>query len=507
MKNLFSPYSYNSINSLFISRFSIIAILGFVLLILMLAEPAKGSGVYFTVEIIILILIIVLLGFYNFQLKNYFLEAVKRMGLLANDLANGVFSERIVGIKNKDELGKALWNMNDVADQFEALIKEIATATEFASQKKYFRKPMANGLRGMLNTTVNTVEESLAHQERNDVLEDLQDYLDRNTRKILDAMQKVANGDLTVHVEPEKEDDVIGNIINAFNNMINTQKILISKITDAIQATVSASNQISASAEEMAAGAQEQSSQTTEVASAVEEMTSTIMETSNNTNTAAKEANNSKEIAETGGKVFGELDSSMESLATIVVESTQIVDELGKSSEKIGEIILTINDIADQTNLLALNAAIEAARAGEQGRGFAVVADEVRKLAERTTKATKEIEEMIITIQKNTSKAVDSMYTGTDEVSTGKEKVKQANESMTQIIESSNNVLDVVNQTAKASEEQNVVAEEISKNIVGINQVAQETAMGVEQIAIASEDLARLTENLQKLVATFKFEN
>ncbi|MBI9072454.1 MAG: methyl-accepting chemotaxis protein [Melioribacteraceae bacterium] len=324
---------------------------------------------------------------------------------------------------------------------------------------------------------------------------------------IKDAMSRVAAGDLTIKLTPEKEGDVICNLIKAFNQMVEQQQDIILQISDSISATASASAQISSSSETMAAGAQEQSSQTTEVATAVEQMTSTIMETSNNNNIAAEEANSSKEIAETGGKVFKELEVSMDNLAHIVIESRDIVDDLGKSSEKIGEIVHVINEIADQTNLLALNAAIEAARAGEQGRGFAVVADEVRKLAERTTKATKEIEEMIKTIQVETGRAVTSMHSGTEEVTAGKEKVATAGQSMKQIISSSINVLNIVSQVAKASEEQNTVAQEISQNIIGINTVAQETANSIEQIAMASEDLAKLTDSLQQRVNTFTLDN
>ena len=162
----------------------------------------------------------------------------------------------------------------------------------------------------------------------------------------------------------------------------------------------------------------------------------------------------------------------MNKIAEVVTEAASTVQELGNSSEKIGEIVQVIDDIADQTNLLALNAAIEAARAGEQGRGFAVVADEVRKLAERTTKATKEIASMIKQIQKETIGAVQSMEKGTVEVSKGKELVEKAGVSLNQIISSSQEVVDNVSQVAAASEEQSATSEQISKNIEAISSVA-----------------------------------
>ncbi|NOX17861.1 MAG: methyl-accepting chemotaxis protein [Chlorobi bacterium] len=363
---------------------------------------------------------------------------------------------------------------------------------------------MEVGLRGLLKYSAEKARESITYQEKTDILQELQEYLQRNTTRIMEGMKLVANGDLTVQIAPEKQGDIISEMIEVFNAMIEKQKEVINNITDAIEATASASTEISSSADEMAAGAQEQSSQTTEVASAVNRMTQTILETTESNRMAAEEANKSKQIAEEGGVVFGELEKGMDSLAEIVIHATDIVDELGKSSEKIGEIVHVINEIADQTNLLALNAAIEAARAGEQGRGFAVVADEVRKLAERTTKATQEIEGMIKAIQDETVKAVDSMHEGTGQVKFGKEKVAAASSSLQQIIESSNNVMEIIRKTAEASEEQNAVAEEINSNVAGINTVAQETALGVEQIATASEDLSRLTHGLQEMVNSFK---
>ncbi len=335
-------------------------------------------------------------------------------------------------------------------------------------------------------------------------IKDAQNYLTRSTQNLLKAMDKFADGDLTVEVIAEKDNDDIGKLFNGFNESVKNINEIVKNVSEAVQATASASNQISSSSEEMAAGAQEQSSQTSEVASAVEQMTKTILETSKNSNVAADNARRAGEIAIEGGKAVQDTILGMNNIANVVLKSAATVQELGKGSEQIGEIVQVIDDIADQTNLLALNAAIEAARAGEQGRGFAVVADEVRKLAERTTKATKEIAGMIRKIQNDTKEAVNSMNEGTKEVEEGKNLAERAGASLQQIIDSSRKNLDVVTQVAAASEEQSSAAEQISRNIEGISSVTQQSAAGTQQIARAAEDLNRLTGNLQELISRFK---
>ena len=328
-------------------------------------------------------------------------------------------------------------------------------------------------------------------------------YLERSAQKMLVEIDKFANGDLTVQLEKEK-DDVMGSLFSGFNSVVLNIRKMIEQVIEAVQATASASSEISSSTEELAAGAQEQSAQTTEVAGAVEEMTKTILETSTNVTRASEIAKTSGNIARDGGKVVSDTIGGMNRIAEVVTQAAETVKELGSSSDKIGEIVQVIDDIADQTNLLALNAAIEAARAGEQGRGFAVVADEVRKLAERTTKATKEIASMIKEIQKDTNNAVVSMVKGTEEVNSGKQLAQKAGEALDQIISSSKEVVDNIAQVAAASEEQSAAAEQISKNIEGISSVANESATGVQQIARAAEDLNNLTVNLQNLVSQFK---
>jgi methyl-accepting chemotaxis protein len=338
-------------------------------------------------------------------------------------------------------------------------------------------------------------------------IKDMQSYLERSTKNILQGMERFAEGDLTVQVKAEKEDDDIGKLFAGFNSAVGNIRDMMIQVNEAVQATASASSQISASAEQMAAGAQEQSSQASEVASAVEEMTSTIVETTRNAGSAANSATIAGETAHKGGDVVQQTVSEMNEIAIVVRQAADTVAELGKSSDKIGEIIQVIDDIADQTNLLALNAAIEAARAGEQGRGFAVVADEVRKLAERTTKATKEIAQMIKQIQLETGGAVESMQKGTQQVEKGKELAGRAGKSMTDIVNASNQVVDVINQVATASEEQSSAAEQISVSIQSINMVSQESASGVQQIARAAEDLNQLTERLQHFVEKFRIND
>ena len=317
------------------------------------------------------------------------------------------------------------------------------------------------------------------------------------------VLEDMAKADFTKRVTGNYNGDY-ELIKNNVNKVVDSLNALISKLAQSTENLAEASGQISSSTEEMAAGAQEQSSQITEVASAVEEMTKTIMETSRNSSLASEASNDAGNIAKEGGKVVEETIKGMVRIAAGVQQSSETVQALGKSSDQIGEIVQVINDIADQTNLLALNAAIEAARAGEQGRGFAVVADEVRKLAERTTKATKEIAVMIKQIQKDTTEAVVAMKKGKEEADLGKTMADKAGESLRNIILGADKVVDIITQVAAASEEQSATSEEISKSIEAINTVTKESTSGIQQIARAAEDLNNLTSVIEELVGEFK---
>jgi methyl-accepting chemotaxis protein len=328
----------------------------------------------------------------------------------------------------------------------------------------------------------------------------------KNIHLILGAMEQFADGDLTVHLEATRSDE-IGQLSLGLNRAVGQVNAMMKEVREAVTLTNESSTQIGVSTEELAAGAQQQTALISEVASAVEEMTKTIIENSKNATETSETARKARAAAEGGGKIVEETVVGMKRIAEVVNTSATTVKVLGQSSDQIGEIIGVIDDIADQTNLLALNAAIEAARAGEQGRGFSVVADEVRKLAERTTKATKEIAQMISKIQSETAGAVSSMEQGTKEVMLGIQLVDKAGSSLNDIVDISQRVTDMITQIAAASEEQSNTSETISKNVDAINNVINESATGTQQIARSAEDLNRLTGNLQKLVEKFKLSN
>jgi len=266
----------------------------------------------------------------------------------------------------------------------------------------------------------------------------------------------------------------------------------------------SAATELHATAAGMATGAEEMAAQAGTVATASEEMSATSGDIAQNCHGAASEALQASKAAQTGAEVVENTVQVMSRIASRVMNTAKTVESLGARSDQIGAIVSTIEDIADQTNLLALNAAIEAARAGEQGRGFAVVADEVRALAERTTKATKEISDMIKAIQSETKGAVMAMEEGVREVESGTDEAAKSGTALQAILEQINTVNMQVSQIATAAEEQTATTAEISSNIQQINDVVQHTANGANESVIAANQLSTLAEDLQRLVGQFR---
>jgi len=310
-------------------------------------------------------------------------------------------------------------------------------------------------------------------------------------------------GDLTKRV-PTNGKDEIAELGKWFNVFIEKLQGMIAKVAHVTDKVASASVELSATAEQMSKGAEGLTTRTAQTATAVEEMNATVAEVAQNSGKAAGMAQETAQTAKSGRDVVTETITGMQHISDAVTQSASIIAALGKSSDQIGEIVRVIEDIADQTNLLALNAAIEAARAGEQGRGFAVVADEVRKLAERTTKATKEIGDMIRQIQHDTKGAVASMEDGTQKVASGVNLVNKTGEALAKIAEMVTQTSDMIRQIAVAAEEQSVATQHIASDLENVAKVSKESAGGATESAKASHDLSLLASELQSIVGSFK---
>ncbi|MDT8067778.1 MAG: methyl-accepting chemotaxis protein [Terriglobia bacterium] len=325
---------------------------------------------------------------------------------------------------------------------------------------------------------------------------------------VVDRIKDVAQGegDLTKRIEVQNDDE-LGELSRWFNTFMDKLQQIIIQVAQSTEHIASAAEEISSTATQTSRSAITQKDQTTQVATAMQEMSSTVLQVSENASKAAESARRAGETARSGGAIVSETVDVIQNLANSTRNTSAKIEELGKSSDQIGQIIGVIDDIADQTNLLALNAAIEAARAGEQGRGFAVVADEVRKLAERTTQATKEIAQMIKTIQEETARAVEAMEASTSVVEHGVESATKAGNSLKEIIQSSEQVNDMITHIATASTEQSTATQQVNANMEQISSLVQESAMGAEQSAKACTDLSDLALDLQKLVGRFKLGN
>lgn len=352
---------------------------------------------------------------------------------------------------------------------------------------------------GGVNTTLDIVAESKKEADR----------LSLAQAEVLesagDVLSMMSQGDLTQIMSGNYTGDHKV-LQDSLNSVIYALGELISEVSDSVHQVSSASNQNLSTMEAMAAASQEQSHQAEEVAAAIEQMSRTVTDNAENAAKTSDVARKNQEIAEDGGTIVKDTVLKMQDIAKVVKQSADNITKLGESGQKIGEIISVIDDIADQTNLLALNAAIEAARAGEQGRGFAVVADEVRKLAERTTEATKEIAGMISGIQNETRNAVEAMNIGTNEVQNGIDLADKAGSALNEIVVSSKEVLDMVNAIATSNEEQSATAEEVAKNMTEISRVTADSAAQIEDIVNATQIVSQLSNKLNDLISKFRVQ-
>lgn len=314
--------------------------------------------------------------------------------------------------------------------------------------------------------------------------------------------RRIASGDLATPVECGANDQT--SLLANIRSMQETLRNMIASIVNNAEQVANAADQLLHASEAVADRASQQSDAASSMAASVEEMAVSIDQVKENAAEAHGISQTAGSLSQEGAAVIHHAASEMRKISEAVQSSSQIVEELGRQSDQITSIVNTIKEIADQTNLLALNAAIEAARAGEQGRGFAVVADEVRKLAERTSLSTTEIADMVSKIQNGTRNAVDSMQAGVAQVTNGVALANQAGESINQIRDGASRVTDVVNGISESIAEQSMAGNDIAQKLETIAQMSEESALAVRQTSDAARHLQSLSASLHQTVARFR---
>jgi len=424
--------------------------------------------------------IVLIALFVMWQLQRTVTRPVNALCEAARSVEAGDLSVR-VDTDQQDEIGT-------LADSFNAMIAASAAKTEALEEQS----EEAKRARERAETLKHEAEEERA-------------YLREQFAHISEVLDAVVEGDLTQRLSVEN-DDAVGDLMRQINTMIDELAALIREVDAASNQLSNAAQVAASSAEQMSAGAQGQAEQTTEVAAAVEEMSATVAASSQHAERSNDMAQRASELAAEGEEVFDETANGMERIATLVNSSADKVTALGESSAQIGEIIQVIEDIADQTNLLALNAAIEAARAGEHGKGFAVVADEVRQLAERTTSATQKIASMITQIQERTQEVVASMERGTDEVENGLDLAEEASAALSEIVSSIDGMVTMIDQIASASQQQSTATNQIAGNVESISAVADEVSQSTNNLAEMAVDMSQKAEDLSGLIERFTID-
>jgi methyl-accepting chemotaxis protein len=322
-------------------------------------------------------------------------------------------------------------------------------------------------------------------------------------RETLKAAERIAKGDLSKDLDVRRRDEM-GALQRSMQDMTVSLRGLISGIGDGVTQIASAAEELSAVTEQTSVGVNSQKDETDLVATAMNQMTSTVLEVARNAEEASEAARQADQQAREGDKVVNDAIVQIERLAREVNNSTEAMGKLKLESDKIGGVLDVIKSVSQQTNLLALNAAIEAARAGEAGRGFAVVADEVRSLAQRTQESTEEIEVLIAALQSGTQHVVSTLDASRDLTDSSVDLSRQAGSALGHITRTVSNIQAMNQQIAAAGEEQSSVAEQINRSVLNVRDVSEQTAAASEETAASSIELARLGVQLQEMVGKFR---
>ena len=332
-----------------------------------------------------------------------------------------------------------------------------------------------------------------------------QDSLQRSITDLLNTINQVARGDLTIR--GKVTNDALGNVVDSVNFMLDNFTKVLERVRKAAIDVSTSANQILEAADDMTEGATQQDQEITNTSSAVEELTVSMKQVSNNAEASAEAARRALDAAEQGNRAVRDTLEGMQRIRASVQATAKKIKSLGDRSLEISEIINVINDITEQTNLLALNAAIEAARAGEAGRGFAVVADEVRKLAEHSRSATKDIAALIKAIQAETNEAVVVMEEGTREVEVGTGLADQAGKALEAISSVVRQSAELVQEISLASKQQVRGTEGVANAMQIISGITRETTQGARQTASTVGHMVRLSEQLNEALAQFRSQS
>jgi twitching motility protein PilJ len=386
--------------------------------------------------------------------------------------------------------GALLTPVNELAEFSERLAAGDGKARADVSASNEFGYIAEN-----LNRAVAKVSKASSNQEANESLQ-------RSITDLLSVINQIARGDLTLR--GKVTNDALGNVADSINYMLDNFTKVLERVRKAAMEVTACSNNILVAADEMQAGATQQDQEITNTSSAVEELTVSMKQVSNNAEASAEAARRALDAAEQGNRAVRDTLEGMQRIRSSVQATAKKIKSLGDRSLEISEIINVINDITEQTNLLALNAAIEAARAGEAGRGFAVVADEVRKLAEHSRSATKDIAALIKAIQAETNEAVVVMEDGTKEVESGAQLADQAGRALDAISSVVRQSAELVQEISLASKQQVRGTEGVAHAMQIISNITRQTSQGTRGTVATVSQLVKLSDQLNEALAQFR---